>query len=245
MLTAAIKIRNIDYENTFQHIFPAVLEKIMSLNSKNMIVRLFQQMGDAALPVLISLLYRIPEDTKRELLVRGLNAYAPVLRDKLNDEFMKDKWGQCFQIGTIFMDQQNGLLLNIGQIKVDYLAMLNNDQVSGVINERLGRFSQLAKAAAGMATALAPNAIEKKGLDLLWKEENKTRLTDLIKNALYKHGIRIELDEIQLMQDEFVPKNVIEAKQPFILTEKMENDMICALADYLRDGVSNSLVPAK
>ena len=77
---------------------------------KNVIVRLFRQMGDAALPVLISLMYRIPEDTKRELLVRSLNAYAPVLRDKLNEEFLKDTFG------TIYIYQQDGILLNIWQI---------------------------------------------------------------------------------------------------------------------------------
>lgn len=36
----------------------------------------------------------LPQRHERELLVRSLNAYVPVLRDRLNEEFMKDKWGQ-------------------------------------------------------------------------------------------------------------------------------------------------------
>ena len=115
----------------------------MSLDSNNLIVRLFQQLGDAALPVLLSLMYRIPEDTKREFLVRSLNAYSPVLRDKLNEEFLKDKWGQCLQIGTIFVARQNNICLNIGRIKVDYQALLNNGQVTDVIHKRFGRFSKV------------------------------------------------------------------------------------------------------
>jgi len=246
MLVAAIKIRSIDYESTFQQIFPILSEEIMLWNSKDMIVRLFQQLGDAALPVLIGVMYRIPEDTKNELLVCGLNAYAPKLRDKLNQEFKKDKWGQFFEIGTIFIDQQTEILLNIGQIKVNYPALLNNDQVNSAINERLGIFSGLAKKAVNITTALVPDTkIEKMGLDLLWREENKVRLMNLIRSALSTHGIKLELSEIQLMQDEDVPEDVIESNQPFTLTEKMQNDIICALADYLRDNISDSLVPAK
>lgn len=242
MLTATIKIRSIDYESTFQQIFPVLSEKIKSWTSRNMIVRLFQQLGDAALPVSIGVMRRIPEDTKNELLVRVLNAYAPELRDKLNREFRKDEWGQFFEIGTIFIDQQTELLLNIGQIKVDYPALLNKDQVNSAINEHLGIFSGLARAAANVTTALlSVTRIEKMGLDLLWRGGNNVRLMNLIKSALSTHGIKLELSEIQLMQDKDVPEDLIESSQPFALTEKMENDIICALADYLRDNISNSL----
>lgn len=244
MLNAIINIRSIDYENTFQHIFPVLSEEIISWNSKNMIVRLIQQLEDAALPVLIGVMQRIPEDTKNKLLVGGLNAYAPELRDKLNKELAKDEWGQCFEIGTIFIDQQTEILLNIGQIKVDYPALLKIDQVNSAINERLGIFSGFAKTAAGMATALMSNTkIEKMGLDLLWNEKNETRLMNLIKSALSTHGIEFELSEIQLMQDDKIFEDIIESNQ-LVLTEKMENDIICALAGYLRDTVSNSLAPA-
>ena len=245
MLNAIINIRSIDYESTFQHIFPVLSKEIISWNSKDMIVRLFQQLEDAALPVLIGVMKRIPEDTKNKLLVGGLNAYAPELKDKLNKELAKDKWGQCFEIGNIFIDQQTEILLNIGQIKVNYPALLKNDQVNSAINERLGIFSGFAKTAANMATTLMSNTkIEKMGLDLLWREKNETRLMNLIKSALSTHGIELELSEIQLMQDDKIFEDVIESNR-LVLTEKMENDIICALAGYLRDTVSNNLVRAE
>lgn len=246
MLAATIKIRSIDYESTFQQIFPAVSEKIMSWNSENMIIRLLQQLDDAALPVLISVIHRIPADTKNEFLIRSLNAYAPELRDKLNKELKKDKWGQYFEIGTIFISQQAEILLNIGQIKVDYPALLNNDQVNNKNKKSFGILSSPAKIVADMTVALVPDTlIERMGLDLFWTEENKARLMELIRSALCKHGIKIELDEIQFMQDQAVLEDVIESKQTLVFTEKMENDIICALADYLRDTVSNSLVLAE
>lgn len=55
-----------------------------------------------------------------------------------------------------------------------------------------------------------------------------------------------ELSEIQLMQqDKDVPENAVESSQLLALTEKMEDDIICALADYLRDNISNSLTSAE
>lgn len=245
MLAATIKIRSIDYESTLQQIFPVLSEKIMSLPSKNMIVRLLQQLEDDALPVLIGLMYRIPEDTKNELLAGALNAYAPELRDKLNEELKKDEWGRLFEIGSIYIDRQTEIVLNIGQIKVNYSALLSNGQVNGAINERLGIFSGLAIKAANMTTALVPEMIEKMCLDLLWREGNDARLMDLISRALSAHGIKLQLSEIRLMQDEKIPDDVIESRQSFVLTEKMENDIICALAGYLRDTVQNGLVPAQ
>lgn len=167
------------------------------------------------------------------------------MRDKLNEELKKDRQGQCLEIGGIFIQQQNAIFLQLRQIKVDYQTLLNNDQISGVMDEYFGGFSILAKTAARMATILAPNTVEKRGLDLLQREENKAHLLNLIKGALYRHGIKLELDEIQLMRNEDGSADAIESNRPFTLSEKMENDIILAFANYLRDNISNSLVLAE
>lgn len=237
MLAATIKISSIDYENTLQHIFPVVSEKVLAMNSKRMIVRLFQELKGDSLPILIGVAHRLPEDTKNELLICGLNAYAPVLKEKLNEELQKDKWGRCFTIGTISVERRDGILLDIGQIEVDYQALLNNEHVTGAIENRLGKFSPFAKAVAGVATVFAGNTIERKGLELLWQDDNRKRLLELVKAALEKYGIKIEVDEIQIMQVEKAAEGVIEASRPFTLTEKMEDHIISALARYLRDNV--------
>lgn len=246
MLTATIQIKNIDYEATFRHIYPAISEKVMEWNTKNMIIRLFQQLGDASLPVLISLLYQLSESTKNELLVRILNSYAPVLREKINEEFKKDDWGKCFNIGSLSVDRQtveqrDYIILTVSHVEVDYHALLNHDKVSNALNGYLGRFSHIAKSAANLAATLAPDTLERTGLDHLWGEENKRRLINLIKNALNKYGLEMELEDIQLIQDEKMGDDSIEVKQPLILTEEMEADIISALANYLRSTVSDSV----
>ena len=67
MLSANIKITNIDYEKTFEQVFPLLREKISSLNSKNLIIRLFQKRDDAALSVLLDIMNRLTEDSKTEM----------------------------------------------------------------------------------------------------------------------------------------------------------------------------------
>ena len=82
MLTASIKISNIDYESTVQHVYPLISKEVMFAESKNMIIRLVRQLDSAALPVLTSMLFRVPKDTKDELLVRSLNAFSRDLIEK-------------------------------------------------------------------------------------------------------------------------------------------------------------------
>ena len=259
MLNATIRINSIDYEKTLQHIFPVVSEKVKALNSKKMIIRLFQQLDDAALPVVIGLAYRLPEATKNELLIRGLNAYAPVLMVKLNDELHKDKWGRCFTVGTFSVTQSDGIFLEIDQIEVDYQELLSNEEVSSTVSMKFsdavgdrfgsGRLSRAVKAVAGaagvagtaFATAVAPNTSERKALDYLAREDNKKRIIDFLKKNMTKYGIQIDVDDIQIMQVENSANDVVEITKPFTLTEEMEDDIICALSGYLRSNVTEGL----
>lgn len=245
MLSATIKIKNIDYENTFIHIFPVVSEKLMAMDSKKMVIRLFQQLGDTALPVLLGLMSRLPENTKNELLVRSLNAYAPRLVDIMNKEFMKDKWGQCIQIEAISVDQQDdGMILKVGQIKVNYRALFETEQVKKAMGDRLGKYAGMARNAASMAGVLAPNTFERKDLELLWRDENKERIMALIYSALIKHRINLELGELQIMQTAKLPEVIAEESPRFTLSEEMETEIITALAGYLQDNIKPAQIAA-
>lgn len=100
----------------------------------------------------------------------------------------------------------------------------------------------MAKAAVSFGVTFAPNVMEKKGVELLYKEKNKQKLLDMMKNILHKYGIEMGLDEICFVQDSAKnEKNEIiaEEKQRF-LTKQMENDLIVALSGYLRDNISNT-----
>lgn len=68
MISVNIKVVAIEYERTFQQIFPLIKEKLGAVESKNMLIRLFQKLDDAALPVSLGIMKRLPKGTKDELL---------------------------------------------------------------------------------------------------------------------------------------------------------------------------------
>lgn len=242
MLSVSIKISNIDYEKTFQQIFPMVKEKIDSMESKNMIFRLFQKLDDAAQPVLLGVMYHLPEETKDRLLVHCLNAYAPKLCEKLNEELKSDAWGSHFSVGSLWITHQdNEFFLQISQIDADYKALLEMDAVNEKINGMLGKAAGFAKIGVRLAVTLAQDALEKKGLEVLWKEENKQKLMTIAKNTLDKYGFAMELNDIQIMQEIAENVNTIDGESHLVLTEKMENEILDALAGYLRDKTENNL----
>lgn len=240
MLDANIKIGSIDYENTLCNIFPLLSEKIASRDSKNLIIRLLQQLGDTAVPVLKDLMLRLPEDTKNELLISAVNAYSSDLKNKVNKELKKDKWGRFFEIGTISVVQRDDIIFEIGHISVDYRELLKNEEVSSKVDDKLGVLSRPVKSIVNMAAFVAPDTIEKMGLDLLLQNENKERLMNLLRNVLSKYGIQTEVEEITIVQvntGNYVPAD--EHRQ-FMMSEKTENDIISALAGYLRDMIASA-----
>ena len=108
------------------------------------------------------------------------------------------------------------------------------------MGDRLGKYAGMARNAASMAGVLAPNTFERKGLELLWRDENKKRIMALIYSALIKHGINLELGELQIMQTAKLPELIAENSPRFTLSEEMETDIITALAGYLQDKIKTS-----
>ena len=52
---------------------------------------------------------------------------------------------------------------------------------------------------------------------------------------------RIDVDDIQFVQVEKSANGVVEITEPFTLTEEMEEDIIYALSEYLRNNVAKGL----
>lgn len=150
MLSIRIKINSIDYENTFQQIFPMVRKKIEGMELKNMLIRLFQKLDNDALPVLLGIMHRLPEETKNELLVLCLNTYAPKLGEKLNEELSNDEWGKNFTVGRLWIEQDgHDLFVQINQVEVEYKSLLDMDAVEEKLSRHLGSLTGVTKGLVG------------------------------------------------------------------------------------------------
>lgn len=221
MISVNIKIVNIDYEKTIQQIFPFMREKLHSLDSVNMVIRLFQKLDDAALPVLLGIINRMPENTKNELLSVCLNTYSSKICQKLNEELTKHPYGKFLRVNRIsIVREQEYLYLWLGQIQVNY---------KGLVKEKIsGRWGSLASLFVG-------ERLEKMALELLWTEESKRKLIELAQNSFDKYGFAMSLADIQMVKDKEEPVDTIESEERLELTNEMTEDILDALAGYLKE----------
>lgn len=221
MQSINIKVIDIEYERTFQQIFPPLKEKLGTVESKNLLVRLFQKLDDVALPVLLGIMERLPEGTKDELLAMCLNTYSGRICEMLNTELAKHPYGKFLKIGWVFIVQEReALYLRIGQIQVDY---------KGVVKEKVtGNVGSVASLFVG-------EKLEKLALALLWTEESRQKLIGLAQDALGKYGFAMRLSDIQMMKDTEEYGDFIGEEAHLKLTDGMETDILDALVGYLRD----------
>ncbi len=221
MISVNIKVVNIEYERTFQQIFPLLKEKLGTVESKNLLIRLFQKLEDAALPVLLGIMERLPEDTKDDLLAMCLNTYSGRICEMLNAELAKHPYGKFLKIGWVsIVQEREARYLRIGQIQVDY---------KGLVKEKVtGKMGQV-------ASLLVGEKLEKLALELLWTEESRQNLIKLAQDALGKYGFAMGLADIQMMKDTEEYGDFIEEEAHLKLTDGMETDILDALAGYLRD----------
>lgn len=235
MLSASVKISDIDYEKTLRQMFPDIKAKIEAMESGNMAVRLFKKLGDDALPVALSLLGQLEWETETELLVHLVNTYSTDICRELNKALAKNEWGKNVVIGSLWVEQQNnGLCLQARNVKANYKALIDmagKDRKLGTLLDGLMGF---AKVGVKLLLGLAPDALERKALDLLWRGENKKKLMTMAKDALDKYGVALKLDDIQLMQENVPAVKVIEAKPQFTLPEKLETELLDAVAGFLK-----------
>jgi len=216
-----IKVVAIEYERTFQQIFPLIKEKLGAVESKNMLIRLFQKLDDAALPVSLGIMKRLPKGTKDELLAMCLNTYSGRICEMLNAELSKHPYGKFLKIGRVsIVQEKEALYLWISQVQADYKRLVK-EKITGKMGQ--------------VASLLVGEKLEKLALELLWTEESKQKLMELARDSLGKYGFAMEFADIQMMKDTKGYEDFIEAEAHLTLTDGMEMDMLDALAGYLRD----------
>lgn len=220
MLAISIKADRIDYEKTLENLYPAIKERLVAAKSQNMIIRLFQKLDDAALPVLLSFMGNLSETAKNELVTQCLKVCSARLSDILNRELGKHPFGKCLRVGEVSgVCGNEGISLWLSQVYVDY---------KGLVKEKLGG------KIGGIASFLVSDKIEKTALELLWTDESKRKIIDLAKNALNQHGFVMELVDIQIRLDMEDVDVSIEATESFELPDEVEDEILDALAAFLR-----------
>lgn len=257
MICAEITIKEIQYEKSFENLFPMGMEKCRKMENPNLAIRFLLKMGDLSMTAALGILGMMGEKSKGELLCGLANLYCREILSELNALLQKDELGKNICIGDIYMAQNSGGRLSfMGQnIQVDYSGLMKNDVVKQKISDYaskavkksiFGGIDLLQKIAADgvnyaaeVAVGIAPKEVEKKVLSVMDKEENKGKLLQMAEQVLEEKGLCIKLEDFVFMQLEDSDaqsgsdaESVEERK--FELSPELEEKLLDAVAGYLK-----------
>lgn len=245
MFDISITVENINFEKTISALMPGILQKCRKISKPNLVLRMLLEMEDDALTVLLGIMQRLSEDAKVELLCQLMNGYGEVLTEKFNEYLKKDALGRNLRFQSIYMRKRNNGVELVGcGVQIDYVALLDQEEVREKINDKaadfvgFGKFGKILARQAGnvlkTAVGTAPEEAEKFGLKLLQREEIKERLLKLAQDVLGQKGMEMELKSLFLEQTEEEGIILENNSGTIEISPELELELIKALAGYVR-----------
>ena len=224
MLAVMLKIGSVDYEETLKAAFPWAVEQIHRQETDHWAARIIRNLGDDAETVALGVFSRLQQGTRDDLLVHCVNMYGQALVRKANDALSR-KYGSCVRIGTLFMERDEGIFLQIRGIQVDYGSLPEQ-----LLSCRRNPLVRMAAAAAGIGGA---GALEGPLLDYVRREENRLRLIGEIQDLLNRFGLMIHLDDMDVAQEP--DGSPLPFRHGADLSEGLKAALCDAAAGYLKE----------
>lgn len=250
MLQIKLILGDIDYESMMKMVYPVLLTKISGKPSRNLLLRLIREMGEDGEKVLLTLMEKLPQERKNQLVCHCLTSYGSTLMEKLNEVLQEDTWGKHFRLDSCKAELDNErLILTVQNVQVDFKAILmeaseskNLEKIAGRVvgNGLLGAFAtrvaaMAAEQAAQATEAMTPEELETAGIALLNKDAVQKKLMDVITKALTKKNIPMTIEEISVVSFDLAVLPEEKGQSILDLPEELEDSLIKALADFLRE----------
>lgn len=250
MLQIKLTLKDINYEAVVKMVYPTLLRKISETPSRNLLVRLIRELGEDGDKVLVALTEKLPQNAKDQLVCHCLSSFGTTLAAKLNEYLREDTWGKAFVLDSFTAELDDGsLALTARNVQADFKAILmeaseskNLEKIAGRVvgNGLLGAFAakaaaKVAEQAAQAIEAMPQEELEAAGIALLNKDSVQKKLMDVIRNALAKKKIPLTVEEISVESFDLVVLPDENAQNLLDLPEELEDALIKALADFLRE----------
>lgn len=252
MIHAKIIISEINYEKSFANLYPDGMKRLNEIEEPNRAVRFLKKMGDVSMAAALGVMDQMTEKGKGELLCALGNLYHEEIQAALKSYLEKNELGKNVQFGNIFLTQDSaGYLALFGyDIKVNYSGLAENAKVQDKIKDIAGnmvsgisKISWLKEAAADgagfaakAAAKIAPDEIEKLGISILEKPENKKKLLSWAAQVLSEKGLCLKLENCVFSQE----SNLIECGadssevKNIGFSEELEEELSNAVVRYLK-----------
>lgn len=248
MLTGTITIGKIDYEKSFRALFPILMEKLESMEDKNLAVRFLIKMGEESVTAVVGILNKM--EGKQEMFCQLINSYASEIVSKINEFLEKDEVGKHIQIAGLKLIQNGSdMILKVERVDIDYKELVESPAIQEKINQAAGEktrglgniFQKAAEKNAGrLASAtvkVLSNDLEKIGLNILQLEEVKRKILMTAEQGMEEKGIFLELVDFMLEESENSVEEItaLEQKEENFVLNDFEEKVLDAVTTYLKE----------
>lgn len=259
MLNAEICIRSIDYERTFESLFPMLMETVNKMDADNLLIRLLQKLGESSKTMVISILQKLSHQHQDEILCRMVSYYHAEICKQLNALFEANGFGNCIIVqGLGVRSCVDGMVVTLNDVKLDYPALSQNEKVqqgignaaegskvgqlfmsfsgnrSGVMSKKISdKVSSLSqKKGTGMVLNLLSGGIEKQTLNYLEKNYLPEQLGKMASGFLEAKGIYAEVSAVEIQHS---AENMLQEEPENLLTKELEFAVVDAVVEYLKE----------
>lgn len=253
MINVKIVVSEIDYEKSFANLFPIAIKKCSEIEKPNMAVRFLLKMGNTSMTAALGLMNQMSEKGKGALLCSLVNLYRGEIQAALKTFLEQNEFGKNINFGDIFLEQDAaGRLALYGyDIKVNYSGLVDNSMVQdkikditgnivGGLGSKIGWLKEAAADSAGFAAkaaaGLAPGKVEKIGISMLEKPENKKKLMAWAAQTLADKGICLTLEDCVFTQElnaETLSVD-LDKKDKKVFPEELEEELMDAVVRYFK-----------
>ena len=222
MLAVMLKIGQIEYDGTLKAILPWVVEQVNRQGAGHWVARLLRDLGDDADRVALGVLGRLGQEAREELLVHCANACGPLLTRKANEALAR-KYGPCVSVGALWMERDEGLYLQLRQVRVA------GDSLPGqLLSQRVNPLLRMLAAAVGNDA----DSLESALLGFFGQRENRRRLLKELQGVLDQHGLGLRLEDLDLAREP--DESPFPFRQDTALKDDLKIALVDAVAGYLK-----------
>lgn len=239
MLDIRLEIAQVNYQKCVEVLLPQLVEHCASKESPNELDKFLAKLGPDAAPAACALLDDMSVDAKDKMVVWLVSAHEERMRNSANRHLAELLGAPIIRIGHFLAIDRPGsrLTLLAEQVNTDYPALLRSPLVEdGVdqIGSENGILKSAAKLALQMGRRMSGENLEKQGLLLLNSAKVKSKLTEVLQEAVRQAGLDVTLEDVSVERSGAILLPEQLSKDEGLLPDAFEDELLDALARRAR-----------
>lgn len=249
MIKGSIALSDVDYGESFKNLFPLIMKKTGSMKDPGMAVRFINKMGEDSLPIVLKILSLMSQEEKAELMSCIINQFKGRICGAVNNSLNEHGIDGAMQFSSIGAERSDGgIRLLVSGVTINYKSLAGSelvekgidayaDSMGAKLGLQDGEFlAGAAKFFLKAGATVMPVQIEKKGVEIINREDVNRKLSDLLTGALRKFGLVMTVDRLILERDngEDAAPALPQDDAGFAFPRNVEESLMDAVVSYLK-----------